>query len=104
MKYFDVFLMTNHPGRYYTCFLDVFLSPGDKHIAVGRRRLVMATIQPKGEKVRNAVKWISIKLKEDEKRKIAVLIQEAAMKFNLSPKEEEFIENFYKEGCNQEFL
>ena len=64
----------------------------------------MATIQPKGEKVRNAVKWISIKLKEDEKRKIAVLIQEAAMKFNLSPKEEEFIENFYKEGCNQEFL
>ena len=64
----------------------------------------MATIQPKGEKVRNAVKWISIKLKEDEKRKIAVLIQEAAMKFNLSPKEEEFIENFYEEGCNQEFL
>ena len=57
----------------------------------------MATIQPKGEKVRNAVKWISIKLKEDEKRKIAVLIQEAAMKFNLSPKEEEFIENFYKQ-------
>ena len=57
----------------------------------------MATIQPKGEKVRNAVKWISLKLKEDEKRKIAVLIQEAAMKFNLSPKEEEFIENFYKQ-------
>ena len=60
----------------------------------------MATIQPKGEKVRNAVKWISLKLKEDEKRKIAVLIQEAAMKFNLSPKEEEFIDNFYKEGGN----
>ena len=60
----------------------------------------MATIQPKGEKVRQAVKWISGKLKEDETRRIAVLIQEAALRFNLSPMEEDFLTSFYKqENC-----
>ena len=56
----------------------------------------MAAIQPKGEKMRQAVKWISEKLKEDENRSVSVLIQEAALRFNLSPKEEEFLRSFYK--------
>ena len=60
----------------------------------------MATIQPKGEKVRQAVKWISLELKEDETRRITVLIQEAALRFNLSPMEEDFLTSFYKhENC-----
>jgi len=57
----------------------------------------MATIQPKGEKVRQAVKWISSERLEDEKKPIPMLIQDAAMRFNLSPKEEEFLISFYKE-------
>lgn len=61
----------------------------------------MATIQPKGEKVRQAVKWISEIRKEDEGRRIGLLIQEAAGRFNLSPKEEEYLVSFYKEGPPQ---
>ena len=57
----------------------------------------MATIQPKGEKIRNAVKWISDKRLENEKKAISLLIQEAALKFNLSPKDEEFLISFYQE-------
>jgi hypothetical protein len=56
----------------------------------------MATIQPKGEKVRQAVKWIAEGRLEAEGRSIALLIQEAAGKFNLSPKDEEFLRSFYK--------
>ena len=56
----------------------------------------MTTIQPKGEKVRQAVKWISEGLLEDEGRSVALLIQEAASQCNLSPKEEEFLRSFYE--------
>ena len=56
----------------------------------------MATIQPKGEKVRQAVKWISENRKEDESKSIPLLILEAAGRFNLSPKDEEFLVSFYK--------
>jgi len=58
----------------------------------------MATIQPKGEKVRQAVKWISENLQEDEKRPIYRLIQDASLRFTLSPKEEDFLRSFYEEG------
>ena len=60
----------------------------------------MATIQPKGEKVRQAVKWISENLKEDEKRPIYRLIQDASLRFTLSPKEEDFLRSFYEEGAD----
>ncbi|MBW1779192.1 MAG: hypothetical protein JRL30_00440 [Deltaproteobacteria bacterium] len=56
----------------------------------------MATIQPKGEKVRQAVKWISESRLADETRPMTQLIQEAAGQFNLSPKDEEFLRSFYK--------
>jgi len=58
----------------------------------------MATIQPKGEKVRQAVRWISENLKEDEKKTLSSLIERAAARFNLSPKEEAFLREFYEEG------
>jgi hypothetical protein len=55
----------------------------------------MPTIQPKGEKIRQAVKWISEKLQEEEARSVSILIQEAGLQFNLSPMEEEFLRSFY---------
>jgi hypothetical protein len=55
----------------------------------------MATIQPKGEKVRQAVKWISEKRKEDDQASLSRLIEEGAAKFNLSPKDETFLRSFY---------
>jgi hypothetical protein len=61
----------------------------------------MATIQPKGERVRQAVKWISGELQEDEKKSIQKLIQQAALRFTLSPAEEEFLVAFYREKKGQ---
>ena len=57
----------------------------------------MATIQPKGENIRQAVKWISAELIEDENRPISPLVQAASLKFNLSPKEEEYLISFYEQ-------
>ncbi len=57
----------------------------------------MATIQPKGEKMRQAIRWISSERLEDGCKSILILIQEAALKFNLSPVDEEFLHSFYRE-------
>jgi hypothetical protein len=57
----------------------------------------MATIQPKGESMRQAVRWISAERLEDENKPLFQLIQEASLKFNLSPKEEAFLISFYQE-------
>jgi len=62
----------------------------------------MATIQPKGQKIRQAVKWISEKRQENENRSFSELIQEASHKFNLSPKDETFLVSFYKDTSNSE--
>ena len=58
----------------------------------------MATIQPKGEKLRQAVRWISEEKQEGRETGIQKLIREAALRFNLSPREEEYLISFYKEG------
>jgi len=57
----------------------------------------VATVQPKGEKLRRAVKWISVERQEQKDKSFQLLIQEAALRFNLSPKEEQFLVSFYKE-------
>ncbi len=56
---------------------------------------MMCTIMPKGEKIRQAVRWISEELKMDESLDLSKLIEKAAYKFNLSPKEEEELKAFY---------
>ncbi len=57
----------------------------------------MGTIQPKGEQLRQAIKWISAERQENENRSISQLIEEAALRFNLSPKDEEFLRSFYEQ-------
>ncbi len=58
----------------------------------------MGTIIPEGERIRKAIKWISSYLNEEgEKKSINSLIEEASMRYNLSPKEEEFLLSFYQE-------
>jgi hypothetical protein len=61
----------------------------------------MTGIQPKGEHLRQAVRWISGELKEDENKKLIGLIQAACMRFNLSPKDEEFLVCFYEQEEQQ---
>lgn len=58
----------------------------------------MATIMPEGEAIRKAVKWISDKLQEDPNTTRQKLINEAIMRFDLSPKDAEFLAEFYRKG------
>ena len=48
-------------------------------------------IQPEGEDLRNAVKWISEERLTDPAQSAADLAAKAAIRFNLSPKDSEFL-------------
>ena len=56
----------------------------------------MSTIQPEGETIRKAVKWISDEHTYDHTKNIKQLIESAAIKFNLSPKETDYLVRFFK--------
>ncbi len=58
----------------------------------------MTTIMPEGEAIRRAVKWISGELQEDPHKSIQILINDAVLRFDLSPKEAEFLTEFYRKG------
>ena len=51
----------------------------------------MTTIQPQGEEIRKAVKWISEMRQASPEKPLAKLIDEACIRFDLSPKEAEFL-------------
>ena len=54
-------------------------------------------VTPKGENIRKAVKWISeIKKYEKPDASNQSLVEEASMKFNLSPSESEFLFRFLR--------
>ena len=55
------------------------------------------TIQPEGENLRKAVKWISETLKYEPGKSRAVIIQEACVKFDLTPMDAEYLANFLKD-------
>ena len=52
----------------------------------------MATVQPEGELIRKAVQWISDELKDHPEKKRRMLMEQAAVKFNLSPREVEYLQ------------
>jgi hypothetical protein len=49
------------------------------------------SIQPKGEDLRRAVKWVSEERADNSEKEVKAIVQEACMKFDLSPKDEEFL-------------
>jgi hypothetical protein len=57
----------------------------------------MSTIQPKGDDLRKAVKWISEEHQAGPDVSRSKLVEQAAVKFNLSPKDVEFLTRFAKE-------
>jgi hypothetical protein len=65
---------------------------------ISEEEINMTTILPEGEKIRQAVKWISAERLEDEKKPLSTLIGRAALKFNLSPKDEEYLNGFYRDS------
>jgi len=49
------------------------------------------SIQPKGEDLRKAVKWVSDERKYNKEKELKALIEEACLKFNLSPMDADFL-------------
>ena len=49
------------------------------------------SIQPQGEDLRRAVKWVSEERKYNPQKDVSAIVQEACMKFDLSPKDEDFL-------------
>ncbi len=49
------------------------------------------SIQPKGEDLRRAVKWVSEERKYDPGKEQKALIEEACVKFDLSPLDADFL-------------
>ena len=60
----------------------------------------MTTIQPDGEMIRKAVKWISEPRETAPSKTHQQLIEAAALRFNLSPMEVEYLNNFFKTEKN----
>ena len=56
----------------------------------------MTTVQPQGEDLRKAVKWISEERKYNPQAQSLKLIEEACLKFDLSPMDAEYLLNFLK--------
>lgn len=55
----------------------------------------MHDLLPDGEDLQRAIKWISAHLQEDENQPVKKLVQEAIFKFDLSPRDADFLINFY---------
>jgi hypothetical protein len=58
----------------------------------------MTTIMPESQALRNAVKWISSELQEESHLALNDLIQQAILRYDLSPLEAEFLARFYQSG------
>ncbi len=58
------------------------------------------SILPEGEDLRKAVKWIDEMLQDKTEKSTSELINEASIKFDLSPNDQEFLmRNFCKKDC-----
>jgi len=55
----------------------------------------MATIMQDGEEINQAIKWISAQLEEKNNEPLSMLIEDAVFKFDLSPKEADFLTRFF---------
>jgi len=55
----------------------------------------MSTVMPSGEDIRRAVKWISENLETDPAQGRLKLIEAAVFKFDLSPRDSEFLLHFF---------
>ena len=51
---------------------------------------------PEGEDLRRAVRWVSQGLQDSPGQPVQPLVQEAIFKFDLSPKDAEFLVDFFR--------
>jgi len=59
------------------------------------------SLQPQGEAVRKAIKYISDETLADPDTPLSLLVQKACMKFDLTPKDADFLDRFYKQEKEQ---
>ena len=57
----------------------------------------MTTIIPEGDNLRNAVKWISEMVQSGAQKSKMTLINEASLRFDLKPTDQEFLMRCYDE-------
>jgi len=57
----------------------------------------MTTIMPQSELTRKAISWISEMQQDDSDKSLDKLLEEAAVRFNLGPKDVEFLQRFYND-------
>lgn len=58
----------------------------------------MHELLPEGEELRRAVKWISGNLQENPDQPVQPLVREAIFRYDLSPRDAEFLIGFYRQG------
>ncbi len=56
----------------------------------------MSTIQPQGEALKNAIQWVGEQRKSTPDANPVKLADDAALRFDLSPKDSEFLLRFVK--------
>ncbi|MEN6623143.1 MAG: hypothetical protein ABFD50_16550 [Smithella sp.] len=56
----------------------------------------MSTVIPDGENIKRAIKWVSINFEENENQPVKQLVEKAIFKFDLSPKDAEFLAGFFR--------
>jgi len=62
----------------------------------------MHELLPDGEDIRRAVKWVSGHLQENPGRPVQPLVQEAIFKYDLSPRDADFLIGFYSQKTKDE--
>ena len=55
------------------------------------------SIEPKGEELRKAVKWISEMRQENPEKPVHKLVEEASLAFDLAPDQQEFLYKYLKD-------
>ncbi len=60
----------------------------------------MATIMPEDKKIRQAVRWVDEGLREG--KNLESLLNEAGMRFNLGPKDEQFLFKFFRNNSGDD--
>ncbi len=57
---------------------------------------------PEGEDLGRAIKWVSGNLQDNPDQPVQPLVQEAIFKFDLSPRDGEFLIRFYSQKKEEE--
>lgn len=83
----SVFIPNIEPKMVFVYIITAFILQGV---------MIMSTIMPEGENLRRAIKWISANLVENPNQPVQALIEEVVFKFDLSPKDAEFLMTFLR--------